>query len=480
MSRIDAAKMNRVHGRLAVGPGALIDSDILALARNYKRNVATRFKLLAEGEIKHIQARELFASVKLDGQLHFLYRDRQECFLFNASGRVVTGLALLDDAEGALAARDSVVLIGELYYRREEERSRVYKVTAALGSEAQDKADGLAFAAFDLLVLNGESCARNGFARNQALLAELVPASGPFHRVAQEPVDAKTLALKFRDWVREAGEEGVVAVAPETHVVYKIKPRHDVRAVVVGYTERPDEPGAVRVLLVALMRPDGSLQILSRVGTGFDDEQRRELFDRLAPGAAPSRYKETDGNHTLFTMVRPELVIEMAFHDLITESGTGKPQIKAVLEYRDDTGYQALLPEPFVALLGPVFRRTLDEMVPSPDEIALTQLAEYVDLGNLSTAARHLELSGSLVLRREVFKKTMKGLTSVRKFISWKTNKEDLDPDFPPYVFCFVDYSPGRQDPLQRVVRVAHSEEAIEGVFERFKAEEVKRGWAAA
>lgn len=480
MSRIDAAKMNRVHGRLEVGPGALIDSDILALARNYKRNVATRFKLLAEGDIKHIQARGLFASVKLDGQLHFLYRDAEECFLFNANGRVVTGLALLDEAERALAGLDSVVLIGELYYRAEGERSRVYKVTAALGSEAEYKADGLAFAAFDLLLLNGEHCARNGFERNQELLAEHVPESGAIHRVAQEPVDPKALTLKFRDWVREAGEEGVVAVAPETHVIYKIKPRHDVRAVVVGYTERPDEPGAVRVLLVALMRPDGSLQVLSRVGTGFDDEQRRALFDRLAPSVVPSQYKETDGNHILFTMVRPELVIEMAFHDLIMESGTGKPQIKAVLTYSAETGYEALLPEPFVALLGPVFKRTLDDTTPSPEELALTQLAEYVDLGNLRTPARHLELADSRILRREVFKKTMKGLTSVRKFISWKTNKEDLDADFPPYVFCFVDYSPGRQDPLKRVVRIAHSEEAIDSVFERYKAEEVKRGWAAA
>lgn len=470
--------MSPVHGNLQVGAGVMTDTDLVALARSYKRNVATRFKLLGEGDIRHIQSSELFASVKLDGQLHFLYRSGDECFLFNANGRVVTGLALLDEAEQALQAVDSILLAGELYYQGDTHRSRVYHVTSALGSGGGGMAGQLAFAVFDILAFNGEPCARNGFKENQALIQRHLPDAGLFHRVEQQALDNKGLSAIYDEWVRKAEQEGVVAVAADTHVIYKIKPRHSIRAVIVGYTERPDEPGAVRVLLTALMRPDGTLQLLARAGTGFDDEQRRELFERLSPLAVSSQYKEADRNHTLFTMVRPELVIELAFHDLIMESGTGKAQMKAVLTYDDRAGYGVCLPEAFVSLLGPLFKCTLDDLTATPETLALTQLHDYVDLSNLESGARHLHLSKSEILQREVYTKTTKGLTSVRKFICWKSNKDEIDESYPAYAFCFVDYSPGRKAPLKRVVRVAHSPDAIQQIFDRFKATEIKRGWS--
>lgn len=480
MTRYDPTRMETVIGGLAIGQNAMVDDDLLGLARNYKRNVATRFRLLGEGDIRHIQSNDLHASIKLDGQLHFLYSAGDECFLFNANGRVVTGLKLLDEARAALAGIDSILLAGELYYRSDSGRSRVYHVTAALGSEAATRADSLGFAAFDLLQLGGEPCVRNGFLKNQEIIEQRVPETGLFHRVVQEKVDTRTLSLRFNEWVREAEQEGIVAVAADTHVIYKIKPRHTLRCVIVGFTERPDEPGAIRVLLTALVRPDGSYQIIAKIGTGFDDEQRRDLYARLAPLAVASEYKDTDRNHTLFTMVRPELVIEMAFHDLITESGTGRPQFKAVLTYDDQRGFELCLPEAFVSLLGPVFRRTLDDLAVTVDELPLSQIRDYVDLTNLDSGSRHLDLAKSEIMRREVYEKTTKGLKSIRKFIFWKTHKEEIDSHYPTYVFCFVDFSPGRQDPLKRVVRAAHSPEAIEAIFERFRKEEVKRGWSAA
>ena len=84
------------------------------------------------------------------------------------------------------------------------------------------------------------------------------------------------------------------------------------------------------------------------------------------------------------------------------------------------------------------------------------------------------------IRKREVYTKTTKGLVSVRKFISWKTNKEDVDETYPPYVFAYVDYSPGRKKPLARTVRSAPSEEVVDELFDSFVKENVKRGWKPA
>ena len=87
------------------------------------------------------------------------------------------------------------------------------------------------------------------------------------------------------------GEEGLVCVDEDNKAIYKIKPRHNVDAVILGFTESPDTPDSLRVLLVGLMRPDNSFQIFAKVGTGFDDEQRREREKDAAGGCQTEHRK---------------------------------------------------------------------------------------------------------------------------------------------------------------------------------------------
>jgi len=480
MARIDSARMESLADGLQVGQNALVDTDLLGLARNYKKNKAARYRLLSENDIAKLESDKLFASLKLDGQLHFLYKKGDECFLYNIKGRVVLGLPLLAEAKQKLADVDHILLAGELYFQNPQGRPRVYDVTAALGSGGAGKSEKLAFAAFDLLELENASCYPMDFTEKQEKLSALFSYKGACHALEQHAVDSKNLSQLYKKWVTEGDEEGIVCVDEGNHTVYKIKPKHNVDAVVIGFTESPDIVDNIRVLLTALMRPDGSYQVFAKVGTGFDDDQRRSFFNALKAMAVPSDFKTTDRNHTLFTMVRPEMVIEMAFHDLIYESAQGKPEMKAVLQYDENAGYRAQLPQAFVSVLGPVFKRIRDDKRVTPEDLRLTQLQAYVDLDNLNQASKNLDLAESSVLQREVFTKTTKGLVSVRKFICWKTNKDELDSDYPAFVFCFVDYSPGRKDPLKRLVRTAHTQPDIEAVYSEFKESEVKRGWKPA
>lgn len=478
MTTIDSNKMEAVGEGLQVGQHALLDTHLLGVARNYKKNSASRYRLLNESDISQIHTDALYASLKLDGQLHFLIKNGDDCFLYDIKGRVIQGLPLLVQAKEKLAGVDQALLAGELYSpAAEDSRPRVYDVTSALGAKGCGKQPHLTFAAFDLLEMHDESCHIMPFSQKQETLSALLGYSGSCCAVEQHRVDAKNLSQLYKKWVVDGGQEGIVCVDETNHTGYKIKPKHNVDAVILGFTESPDIIDNVRVLLTGLMRPDGSFQVFAKVGTGFDDEQRRDLYQTLKAMEVPSAFKATDRNHTLFTMVRPEIIIEFAFHDLIYENTQGKTETKPVLTYSPEEGYSAQLPQAFVSVLGAVFKRRRDDKSVTPEDLRLTQLQAYVDLDNLDSGSQNLDLANSTLLQREVFTKNTKGLTSVRKFVTWKTNKDTIDGDYPAYVFCYVDYSPGRKEPLKRIVRTAPEKEEVDALFTQFKAAEIKRGW---
>ncbi|MDJ0840260.1 MAG: hypothetical protein QNK37_27365 [Acidobacteriota bacterium] len=476
MNRYDQKKMEKHPAGFYLGVDALTDTDLLQAAQHYKRARASRYRLLKPDDLGQLGVEEVFASVKQDGQLHFLYKNGDCCFLFNPKGRVISGLPLLEEAKQVLRDHDGALLAGELYCPNQSGRSRVYDVTAALGRDGADQASKLKFGVFDILQLGGERYIRPSYASLIARLDEHLPADGAFHRIPFKKLPSAELPALFGEQVQDGGHEGLVCYSDATHRVYKIKPKHHVDAVIIGYTQRPEDTGAVRVLLTALMRPDGSFQTFAKVGTGFDEMQRRELFRMLAPLKVGSNYHDTDRGRGLFTMVRPRHVIEVAFHDVLTESNSGKPQMKPVLRL-EERGWRAAAPERFVSVLFPVFAGLRPDKAVNPTDLRLTQVAEFVDLDNLEAPSKAVVYAPGEVQKLEVFVKQTKGLTAVRKLVYWKTNKDQVDADYPPYVFCYVDYSPNRAQPLRRTVRGAPDREAAEAFFARFKASEIKRGY---
>jgi ATP-dependent DNA ligase len=478
MGRYDSERMKPIAGAAMMGKGAL-DVDLLQMAKDYKTNVAKRYRLLTQDDIKiRIREEKVYCSVKIDGQFSYLYHDANETFIFNYSGRVVTSLPVIEEARAALFGVDSAILACELYLPDDSGRSRVYDVTEALGSGDTETLGKLRVAAFDVLELNGERQDTAYYDVRHGLLQEHLPAEGRFHRVDNQLVDTADVNKLYVEHVVRGGHEGLVARSAE-HTVFKIKPRHNIDVVVVGFTERPDSPGTISALLTAFMRTDGSLQLVARVGNGFSEVARQDMFELLKPLQVESLYNETDGNHTLFTMVKPVMVVEMQFLDILAEHSSGRPLTKAVLSYEEASGYDVLMPEAFVALIAPIFVRIRDDKQVTPTDLRLTQLRPYVDLDNLDSGASRQEMAQSEVISRSVFTKVAKELTSVRKFVCGKTNKDEIDPSFPAYVFCYVDFSPGRAKPRARArsLRASNSRAQIEQIYANSIAKNVKKGW---
>ena len=122
-----------------------------------------------------------------------------------------------------------------------------------------------------------------------------------------------------------------------------------------------------------------------------------------------------------------------------------------------------------------IFRECVDKKGNNPDDVRFDQITKLVEItdGDLSTQE---EQDPSTLLERKVFAKESKGTTMVRKFVLWKTNKEQSG-NYPAYVFHYTDFSPSRKDMLKVDLKASSSKEQIHLIFNESLEKNVKKGW---
>ena len=120
---------------------------------------------------------------------------------------------------------------------------------------------------------------------------------------------------------------------------------------------------------------------------------------------------------------------------------------------------------------------TPDRHPVNPTDIRVAQVLERCLVDAIDSHAEPLVLPASEIIRREVYVKTVKGVDGVRKLVVWKTNKEGVDPSYPPYVVHFTDYSAGRKDPLKREVRLAPTLTIAQELADGMVSKNIKKGW---
>ena len=70
----------------------------------------------------------------------------------------------------------------------------------------------------------------------------------------------------------------------------------------------------------------------------------------------------------------------------------------------------------------------------------------------------------------------MKGNKMVRKLLLWKTNKSERS-DFPGYVVYLTDFSPNRQNPLERDIKISNDEKTARKLFDQLAEKNFISGW---
>jgi hypothetical protein len=481
-SLLDRSRFEIKLGEYAVGPAtALGDATALAAAQDYRRGASARMMPLGKEDIRgKIPAGDYHVSRKVDGEFTVMVFMDGEAFSINPGGTVRLGLPWLKEAAETLASAGikSARIAGELFVNITDRRPRVHDVsTIARGPKSEDDLHKLRFAPFDVIEIDGQPPSEifaDTFQTLESLFGDCKFIQPVETRVVKDVSEIQHL---FVDWVEREDAEGLV-VRSDSAGTFKIKPRHTLDAIVVGFTESTeDRAGMLHDLLVAVMRPDGTFHVLTRVGGGFSDELRRSMLSDLKDMIVPSEYVEVNSDYVAYQMVRPDWVVEISCLDLISQTTRGGNVNRMVVEYDSDGGYQVVRRMPLATVISPQFVRRREDKQRHPEDVRISQVSDRVEVALIETDAKSFKLPTSQVLRRQVFTKVLKGATMVRKFVLLKTNKEQSSDEFPAYVLHFTDFSPNRKDALTREVLVSNSQEQIQELYDALKEENIKKGW---
>jgi hypothetical protein len=465
--------------------GSITDPELQSIVQGYKRTVASGYRALIPGEIERfIPTTKLLVSPKIDGEMWCMVCEDGDAILVNPRGRVISGdVPVLNEARKTVAARcqGRTILAGELWAASKVGRPRSRGVAAALGGGASAQTKRLAFSPFDL-VRGGDDQARSPleiYEERLEVMRRLTEGGKRIRAITTEVCSsAADVQRLFEEWVDSGKSEGLV-VRPIDGRTYKIKPAIFVDAVLIGYTGRAEDPEQVRSTILALMREDGQFQIIGSLGNLGDEANRKSLMQLLRPLATESTYRHASSDGALYRFVKPQVVVEFRISDVQSEDTTGLAVHRMVLEHTD-TGWKSARKMPGVSIISPVFQRLREDKTVNATDIRMEQVLDRTLVAEVETRAEAVSLPESTLIAREVYAKEAKGKTAVRKLVAWRTNKDELDPRYAPYVIHYTDYSFGRKAPLQHTVRLAPDLSSCRTTFEELKVAKkvTSRGWS--
>jgi hypothetical protein len=474
---IDQSKIVMKTARYGIAAsGGISDLVLLDVARQYETTVLNKASAIVPDQLaaKFTGSAPVLITEKVDGQGAFVYyeaeRSPQEIFLFQwPSGRTRVGLACLDTLAAHLKGMGvkKCLLRVELYVKRGDgPRKTPADVTRNSFSTNPLDHDDFRLALLDLVMLDGKDWQQEPMANIWAELEKLGGGGEQCRRVMGHVGVANDVAAQFAEIIA-AGGEGVVVRRLDRVEITKIKPRITLDAVVIGYVEGETEDGApcMASLLLAMAYPDGSLQALCRVGSGFTDETRREWLQVLQPQSVAEPIAMTDSSGRVIQFVPPKIVVEAEAEDLVMDAEHRAQVFSYGPSHWSFLG-TAKSPRPLFA----VFKRRRDDKEFKGASISMTQLGITTDsptlLGGQSEPLQ--------VVRREVYVKESKGDRMVRKLVVGERPTSETAFRFAVY---WTDFSAGRKDPLKVSVSYAETEERAQELAASYLAEGITKGF---
>lgn len=480
---VDASQLQGLMGDYKAGNATtLMDPLIVPRTQAYKRTNGARLRGLDKGHIKEIPNGQFYVSRKIDGEFNMLvYRDG-EAILVNPGGTVRVGLPSLVEAASLLkksGVKDAIVPCELYFHRPGGKRSRVHDVSrVARRPDNQEDVNHLYLAVFDIVEIDGDDNL-GPFGGIRDRIAKIFSAGEKAHPVEDQVVEkCKDIEELFAKWVEKEGIEGLVARS-DALGNFKIKPRHTLDVAVIGFSEgQDDRAGMLHDLLLAVVRADGSLHVIGRVGGGFSDQERRDFLSDLKDMVVESDYTEVDSEGVAYQMVRPDWIVEISVLDMVAENTRGASVDRMVIEWDNGASiYRVVRRMPLVSMISPQFIRRREDKHCNENDVGIRQVIDLVDVPMTETNAREFKLPESEILKRLVATKTLKGAQMVRKLLLWRTNKEQASSDYPAFVLHLTDFSPGRKTPLEREILISNSREQIDAFWDSMVEKKIVRGW---
>lgn len=455
------------------------NNNFAQIAKEYKRTVAGRFMLVEGANLKEkISGEDYLVTRKMDGIMLIVFvREGKICAFTSHGNQVPAKLPCLLELQHIVQdiSLNNLTLGAELYATiRENDRERVCDVSKAIANPQLH--DNLHIAPFDIIDLDGTPYEVTHYKEKWKMLSRWFSKGKLVRQVdALQASNKDEVCQIYSKWVENEGSEGLV-VHSEQPIIYKVKPRHTIDAVIIGYTVGEDNHAEMlRDMLLAVMRPDGILQQFASTGNGLTEDMRSQFYLMLQSDKVESEYVETDSRNVAFQMVRPRIIIEMSGIDFVTENAAGEPKQNMLLKYDDTEGYKVVMKTAGIAVHSPVFERIRPDKSCNTSDIRLKQLTDLCSFSVRKGVTRD-RLSKSLRILRRVFVKRTADKIMIQKYVVWKTNKEATG-QYPAYVLHITDYSSTRQEALKRDLRVSNSKEQIMQLCLELIEANVGKGW---
>lgn len=421
---------------------------------------------------------DFYATRKMDGIMQVIFVSDGEVSAYSSGGNATpVHLPCMKELSEIMRANGitNAIMAAELYATISRDgRERVCDVATALADESLH--GQLQFALFDVMELDGKEIEVGHYKEKIETLRRIFAGGRRVRPVPGKSIDSKADLIKlYESVVCKKNAEGIV-VHNDSPIIYKVKPRHSIDAVIIGYTVGEDTRSEmVRDILVAVMHPDGTLRQVASTGTGLSDDDRVNFYAQLSSMHVPSDYIETDSRNVAYQMVRPDIVVEISAVDYVTENASGEAKKNMLLSYSESDGYAPIGRTSGCVLHSPVFLRVRSDKSVTPEDIRLSQLTDLCSFANdkpISVEA----LPKSEILSRRVFHKHVGFKRMVQKFVVWKTNKEHTG-DYPAYVLHHTDYNYSRNEQLRRDIKVSNSREQIMSLLDEMILVNIKKGW---
>ncbi len=442
----------------------------------------------------------LFTSVKVDGEFAlFVYHVEatgisKSYFCNSSSHRVHFGLPVNSDLETLLNNKNvkSAIIAGELFAATGtppdyDARTRVTELTSRL-RKPTDKQDleRVGFRAFDIVQFEGESWLDKHYHDRFHKLREILPDKGRAAAVKTQIMNDTQLADFYDEVVVKGKAEGIVIRNSETFKGYKVKPINTIDGILIGVVGGLDgsriPPDALASALVALRYPDGTYQMFAQVGGGLNDAQRKMIYQKLEFVDQPGFVAATSDGRA-YRLVNPQLVVQVNYLDIISTTSSGRAIMQPTLKYdSQQRKWEMGRSAQFVHLISPRFAEVplREDKQPDTRDARVAQVEGLVDI-QLPDTITDVKLEKAEVLARYVFEKG----DMVRKFVGFKSNKSATEQYYPEYVIYNTDFSPNRQEPIQRKVRATNDADQFWQLLEGWIKEDVfdktgkslTRGW---
>ncbi len=457
----------------------LADPSLHVKAQDYKRRVSGNMKAIPSEEIfKLPKAKGYFVSRKYDGEMAMLFFDGENMISVNPGGTARIGLPAFQEAAELLkkAKVSSCILGAEIYVKEDVSKAHpVQQVVRILRSPpSKEDLERLGVAVFDVIEFDGSGV--DTAVKSYELLKKWFGKGDKVHAVDFEQADSiETIMERFTDWVIGEGAEGIVVRHDQVGWI-KAKLRHSLDVAVIGFSEGTDNrKGLLHDLLVAVIRNDGTFQEFTRVGGGFTDDDRKQIAADMRKRIVPSDYVAVNNDYVAYEMIKPGPVIEITCLDLIPERARGGPVKRMVLDW-DGKRYSAVTRMPLASVISPQFIRIRDDKEAVLDDVGISQITDLAAIPEADRSAHEDDDPPSELLERAVYTKVMRGNTMVRKLVLWKTNKKDRN-DFPGFVVYMTDFSPNRQNPLERDMKITNTERTAKQMFDDWGKKIFITGW---